>query len=308
MRAAFVLLVAGWPLLCGGAPHRDPTATRLSGTTMSRELIERSGNRTDKRRPRAPGPVPNPTAPWWLNDAPLQDVTGPMPEEVDVVIIGAGITGASVARHVAQLQPGRAANTLVVDARGAAGGATGRNGGMCVPMSCGAFRASIAANGLDEALAQRAMEYTFLHDIEANEVEADLRDEGYYTGWRTAGDVASGELAQAACLEHREQCADPYCGLNEVVSGAEMEERTGLRDVAGALFQPAGGGLWAARIVFALLEEAIAAGVTLRTRVMSVEGSIGKWLVNTDRGVVSQFRYCLLLHPPSHFRRLFNKD
>lgn len=102
MRAAFVLLVAGWPLLCGGAPHRDPTATRLSGTTMSRELIERSGNRTDKRRPRAPGPVPNPTAPWWLNDAPLQDVTGPMPEEVDVVIIGAGITGLRTSRAMSR--------------------------------------------------------------------------------------------------------------------------------------------------------------------------------------------------------------
>eukprot|EP01045_Picozoa_sp_COSAG04_P030879 COSAG04_NODE_5518_length_1588_cov_1.196776_1_plen_85_part_10 len=80
--------------------------------------------------------MPDPTAPWWLNDAPLQNVTGPLPAEADTVIVGAGITGASVARHLAQLAPERAAETLVLDARGAAGGATGRNGGQCGPMDC----------------------------------------------------------------------------------------------------------------------------------------------------------------------------
>ena len=271
-----VLLVAStWPLLCGGLPR---------------------GNATEARPRRPPGPVPDASDAWWLNDAPLQDVTGPLPEEADVVIIGAGITGASVARHLAQLEPGRAASTLVLDARGAAGGATGRNGGMCVPQTCGQLASSIAANGLDEALTERAFNFDTLglqrEYIEANGVEADLRFDGYYTAWRTPGDVASGERAHEVCLEHREQCADPYCGLSETLSGLEAEERmrSASGELAGALYQSAGGGLWAARIVFALLQEAIDAGVTLRTqtRVVSVvgPGATGEWLVNTNRGVV----------------------
>jgi glycine/D-amino acid oxidase-like deaminating enzyme len=283
--AAPVLLV-GWPLLCGGVPHADQQGA--------------AANQTRWRR-RVPGPVLNPTQSWWLNDAPLQDVSGPLPEEVDIVIIGAGITGASVARHVAQLEPERAASTLVLDARGAAGGATGRNGGMCAPMDCYDFRADIERDGLEEALAERAMQFETMdcqrEYIEANGVEADLRFDGYFTAWLNSGDVASGERAHETCIEHQDQCGDPYCGLNQALSRPDAVERMQSPSVEGALFQPAGGGLWAARIAFALLEDAIDAGVTLRTqtRVLSVDPAAAAnqtaagdplWLVNTDKGPV----------------------
>lgn len=233
----------------------------------------------------------------------VQDVSGPLPEEVDTVIIGAGMTGASVAHHVAQLEPERAARTLVVDARGAAGGATGRNGGMCAPMDCYDFHSGIERDGLEEALAERAMQFETMdfqrRFIEAYGVEADLRFDGYIVAWLNSGDVDSGERALETCIEHQDQCGDPYCGLNQALSQPEAIERMQSPDVEGALFQPAGGGLWAARVVFALLEEAIGAGVTLRTqtRVLSVdpaatnnqtdttaEGQL--WLVNTDKGPV----------------------
>jgi glycine/D-amino acid oxidase-like deaminating enzyme len=232
-----------------------------------------------------------------------QDVSGPLPEDVDTVIIGAGMTGASVARHVAQLEPERAARTLVLDARGAAGGATGRNGGMCAPMDCYDFGSDIERHGLEEALAERAMQFETMdfqrRFIEAHGVEADLRFDGYMVAWLSSGDVESGERAHETCIEHQDQCGDPYCGLNRALSRPEAIERMQSPDVEGALFQPAGGGLWAARVVFALLEEAISAGVTLRTqtRVLSVDraattnrtdtGAEGPlWLVNTDKGPV----------------------
>lgn len=286
---AVLLLLVGWPV-CGVVPQADPTA---------------APNRTSDwqwgRRRRVPGPVPNPTEPWWLNDAPLQDVSGPLPEDADIVIIGAGITGASVARHVTQLQPDRAASTLVLDARGAGGGATGRNGGMCAPMDCYDFRADIERDGLKEALAERAMQFETMdfqrRYIEANGVEADLQFDGYAVAWFNVRDVESGERAHETCIEHRDQCGDPYCGLNQALSRTEAVKRMHSPDVEGALFQPAGGGLWAARIVFALLEEAITAGVTLRTqtRVLSVTPAVVAnqtteeaplWLVNTDKGAV----------------------
>ncbi len=290
------LLAAGWPL-CSGV--------------RTTEQRNRTSDWAKQKRQRVPGPVPNPTQPWWLNNAPLQDVSGPLPEEVDTVIIGAGMTGASVAYHVAQLEPERAARTLVIDARGAAGGATGRNGGMCAPMDCYDFRSDIERDGLEEALMERSMQFETMdfqrRFIEAHGVEADLRFDGYMVAWLNSGDVESGERAHETCIEHQDQCGDPYCGLNQALSQPEAVERMQSPIVEGALFQPAGGGLWAARVVFALLEEAIDAGVTLRTqtRALSVDlantanrtdgtttnrtDSTGEgqlWIVNTDKGPV----------------------
>ena len=50
-----------------------------------------------------------------------------LPEEVDVVIIGSGITGATVAHQISLLQPDL--SVAVLEARGVCSGATGRNGG-----------------------------------------------------------------------------------------------------------------------------------------------------------------------------------
>ena len=54
-----------------------------------------------------------------------------------------------------------------------------------IKQSCGQLASSIATNGLDEALAEQAYNFNtqaFQREyIEANGVEADLREHGYYT-------------------------------------------------------------------------------------------------------------------------------
>ena len=247
------------------------------------------------------GPVPDPTKPWWLNDAPLQNVTGPLPAEADTVIVGAGITGGSVARHLAQLAPQRAAETLVLDARGAAGGATGRNGGQCGPMDCYDFESLAASDGLEEALAERSFQFETMDLVQEyvaeHEVEADLRFGGAGVQWFTNRDRTWGESAHATCLLHAGQCGDPYCARSELLDSAEAEERMKSPDFLGAIFQPAGGSIWGAKIAFALLEEAIEGGVTLRTQtaVTSVERDGEEhWLVHTDAGDVVRARHVVL--------------
>jgi hypothetical protein len=67
-----LLLLAGWPFGSGyGVSTRTTSAEQLpaSGTGAGGARNWTSG--WPKRR-REPGPVPNPTEPWWLNDAPLQ--------------------------------------------------------------------------------------------------------------------------------------------------------------------------------------------------------------------------------------------
>jgi hypothetical protein len=81
-------------------------------------------------------PVPNPTAPYWLDDPPypgLTDIQSPtLPDDADIVVIGSGIAGAAVAwsvLHECQARGQRAPRVVVLEARQLCSGATGRNGG-----------------------------------------------------------------------------------------------------------------------------------------------------------------------------------
>ncbi|KAI1424965.1 FAD dependent oxidoreductase [Xylaria sp. FL1777] len=82
-------------------------------------------------------PVPNPTTPYWRTDLhPLDSYrsTVDLPLSSDVVIIGAGISGVSVAYHLSQNEAtaeklGTTPSILLLEARQVCSGATGRNGG-----------------------------------------------------------------------------------------------------------------------------------------------------------------------------------
>ncbi|RAK84391.1 FAD dependent oxidoreductase [Aspergillus costaricaensis CBS 115574] len=85
---------------------------------------------------RAPNPAEYPEIPsisksYWIREHQIefedQCARVPLPAEVDVVIIGSGITGATVAYQIARSQPHL--RVELVEARGLCTGATGRNGG-----------------------------------------------------------------------------------------------------------------------------------------------------------------------------------
>ena len=74
-------------------------------------------------------PVANPTISYWQDPPdPLADhrTTPDLPATADTVIIGSGITGAAVAWHL--LQSPNPGSILMLEARQACSGATGRNG------------------------------------------------------------------------------------------------------------------------------------------------------------------------------------
>lgn len=80
-------------------------------------------------------PVSNPTTSFWLRDPPFPDLVDKrsktLPGSADVVIIGSGITGASVARVILSECAAMGINrrVVMVEARQTCSGATGRNGG-----------------------------------------------------------------------------------------------------------------------------------------------------------------------------------
>lgn len=73
-------------------------------------------------------PSSSTTSSFWLQ-APraFEQSSLPLPNEVDVVIIGSGITGTSIARSL--LEDGASPSILMLEARSICSGATGRNGG-----------------------------------------------------------------------------------------------------------------------------------------------------------------------------------
>lgn len=77
-------------------------------------------------------PLPSPTVSYWqVPEHPLASYRSPFPLSADVVIIGSGITGISVARTIFEQNP--ALNVVILEARTLCSGATGRNGGHIKP-------------------------------------------------------------------------------------------------------------------------------------------------------------------------------
>lgn len=92
----------------------------------------------------SPGfPVAKATSPFWLEDPPFPDLcdtqSPELPSRVHTVIIGSGITGTSIARTLLMRRgveagegpqrPMAPRSVVMLDARAACSGATGRNGG-----------------------------------------------------------------------------------------------------------------------------------------------------------------------------------
>ncbi|EJD04507.1 FAD dependent oxidoreductase [Fomitiporia mediterranea MF3/22] len=97
--------------------------------------LSASYERLQKRIQQDPGlPVPNPTHSFW-HDVPSPistHIPDSLPRYADVVIIGSGITGASVARTLFR-EGGSDLKVLMLEARETCSGATGRNGGHIKP-------------------------------------------------------------------------------------------------------------------------------------------------------------------------------
>lgn len=85
------------------------------------------------QNPSFPYPVPNSTVPFWRTDLhPLDShrSTTELPQSFDVVVIGAGFTGAGIVHHLLDGKEGEDVGNgiVILEAREACSGATGRNG------------------------------------------------------------------------------------------------------------------------------------------------------------------------------------
>lgn len=224
-----------------------------------------------------------PTKPFWLNDAPYQEFrsTPDLPAASDVVVIGGGITGTATAYFLRKHGIG----VTLLERRGLAGGATGRNGGHISPGTSERFSESVKRYGLEQtraiydysqqcAAAVRAF-------VDEHHVDCELRVNG-----SVSLALTKEELRPVwESFEEMQKFGIP----SEYWDAAKCATRTRSEDFYGGVFRPTAGQLWPARLVFAVAEQAIALGANVQTRteVQAIESDNGKLTVKTERGNVS---------------------
>lgn len=254
----------------------------------------------EKRAATPPGPPrPNPTTSYW-HDPPSSLAshrsTNDLPSSTDVVIIGSGITGTVVAHNL--LKQPSPPSIVMLEARTACSGATGRNGGHTKCASYRSFLGNVASLGETEAAKIARFEYNSMkavhafareHKIECDSWEGETVDVVY--------DEAEWEKAKKAVAEMKR-----ILGEHEPASaykwwtGQEAEKKFLTPGALGALTYEAGS-LSAYRFVIGLLGLLVDEGLNLQTETPAISisqcgGSGGsgerrrKWIVETPRGSV----------------------
>jgi gamma-glutamylputrescine oxidase len=179
---------------------------------------------------------------WWLADDPAPPLPTVHLGEVDVEIVGAGITGISAALTLA----GAGQRVRVRDARRVGEGASGRNGGFA--LRGGAMPYDRAREWLGT---ERAAEYWRLTEEHLDRLAALAGD----------GLRRTGSLRLAADAEEHEELRVEFDALRE--DGFDADWRTDL--VGGrfpaAIFHPRDAAIQPARVVRRLAERAAGAGI-----------------------------------------------
>ncbi|RDA93581.1 hypothetical protein CP533_6168 [Ophiocordyceps camponoti-saundersi (nom. inval.)] len=200
--------------------------------------------------------------------------TAELPAEADVVVVGSGITGAFAARELVKGGKG----VVMLEAREACWGATGRNGGHCQP---GVWNSSPSVARFELAT----------HDMLAKLVA----EEGIACDWDEVGGVHA--LLTAAELEAARTQVRRLQGEADLRGKAVLvEDREELRELrvgeamVGAVLQKVAATCWPYKLVAAVLESLLDTdGMNLQTGtpVLGLKRTGASWIVQTDRGAVS---------------------
>ncbi|RYP81567.1 hypothetical protein DL770_005869 [Monosporascus sp. CRB-9-2] len=263
-------------------------------------------------------PVDNPSKSYWLTE--LSEIllghrtTKDLPQAADVVIVGSGITGAFAAHCLKEKAP--TLNVVMLEAREACSGATGRNGGHCQPAYY---------NSPPHVAAFEHRTFSYLKAlVESHSIPCDWH---VTTGVHSYYSLELFNASKKIIEKIQEKHPDIGANIAVVTKGngeppsylleGEMKELTleGLRVGAaeGAVVQQNAGSLWPYKLVAFVLERLLAAGgfnLQTKTPVTGLrrvdvpaelssphpgadKAASGGWTVRTPRGDISA-RHVLL--------------
>ncbi len=224
---------------------------------------------------------------YWLTtvEFPSTDTSRPVPEVVDVVVIGAGFTGLSAARTLAK----RGARVAVLEAQTIGWGASSRNGGMVLTGMKLGVKKLISMYGRERT---RQMYAASLASIDC--VEQIVREEGIDCAFSRCGhlEVACKQKHFDGYQRQAEVIEVEFNHKLRVVPKHELNAEIGSTIYFGGMVDEVSAGCNPARYVAGLARAAMKAGAEIfeHSTVQSVErdsrqGEMG-WKIVTSRGVI----------------------
>ncbi|OAP65476.1 hypothetical protein AYL99_01448 [Fonsecaea erecta] len=245
---------------------------------------------------RDPGtPVETPTESFWQvpRQAFADQQSETLPKEADVIIIGSGIAGISVAQHLLHLQPSQ--KITILEARSAISGATGRNGGHIKAVPWADYDELKEALGKESAI--KITNFRLAHlDAFVNEAAAlgEAGKAGLVRRVEGVSAVFNKDVWESAKTKLQVWLED-YPDHREnwsVHEGEEEMKKFGFVNAYGCINGPSGAA-WPYRFVGAVLSKLLASGqVSLETHTAAEEvrrsQSPGRpYKVQTSRGMIS---------------------
>jgi glycine/D-amino acid oxidase-like deaminating enzyme len=222
---------------------------------------------------------------YWLTTTQMPSADGPrpLPESVDVAVIGAGFTGLSAARTLAK----RGANIAVLEAETIGWGASSRNGGMVLTGMKLGVNKLISMYGRE--LTQR-MYAASLASMDC--VEQIVREESIDCGFSRCGhlEVACKRKHFDDYARQADVIAREFNHALRVVPKNELPSEIGSTIYYGGMVDEVSAGCNPARYVAGLASAAMKAGANIfeNTRVQAIQrnsrqGNPG-WKLSTSRG------------------------
>jgi glycine/D-amino acid oxidase-like deaminating enzyme len=203
----------------------------------------------------------------------------PLPEKVDVAVIGGGYTGLSAARTLAQ----RGVNVVVLEAETIGWGASSRNGGMVLTGLKIDMQTAMKRYGRERA---RQLFQCSLDSIDM--VEQIVKEENIDCGFERTGHLlAANKPRQYEALQGEvEFMAKEFNHSVKLVPAKEMRNEIGSTVYYGALVDDCSAGLNPAQYVKGLARATEKAGAVLHARArVTYIGRRGKrFFIETERG------------------------
>lgn len=221
---------------------------------------------------------------YWLETVsiPAGD-TSPLPEQVDVAVVGSGVTGLSAARVLAK----RGAKVALLEAETLGYGASSRNGGMVLSGMKLPVPTLISRYGRERV---RRMYAASLAAIDC--VEQIVREDKIECDFSRCGhlEVACKQAHFDGYAESAELIAQEFGHPLRIVPRAELSEEIGSEIYFGGLVDETSAGLNPARYVAGLVHAARRAGAAVFDHcvVQDVASNTGehKYRVQTSKGIL----------------------
>ncbi|MBK8620165.1 MAG: FAD-binding oxidoreductase [Anaerolineales bacterium] len=221
---------------------------------------------------------------YWHTTIKMPDDSNltPIPEKVDVAIIGGGYTGLSAARTLAK----RGVNVAVLEAETIGWGASSRNGGMTLTGLKVPMQTIIKKYGRETA------KELFQCSIDSvNTVEEIVKEENINCGFSRTGHLLAANKPKHfdALKDEVEFMAKEFNHKVHLVAPGELKSEIGTDVYHGALVDDVSGGLNPAQFVTGLADAAEKAGANLcaRARVNRLRRGENRFVLETERGALS---------------------